>query len=113
MSESFQQQIKELEKRVSALEKMLKVNKLEKSLKVTFYEKGLNYDKKTFIYDSYDQEKIKKDLKVKYVFNCFTKENADLHCAYYIDGITNTKQLVISDNYEKLINDIIEIGRCE
>ncbi len=101
--------LEDLEKKVAELEK--KLDKNSNSIKITFYsnKKG----NKTFIYDNYDQEKIKKDLNIKYLFECFTKGNYDLHCAYYTDSISNIRQLVISDNYEKLQYDIIELGMCE
>lgn len=98
--------LEELEKKVVELEKS------NKKIKLTCYKK---YSKvsKIILYDIYDEYKIKKDFNVITIFKCFTKGNSDLHCEYYIDGINNYRNLVISDSYEKLQKDVVEIGSCE
>jgi len=101
-----------LEKRVSELEDIIKNTTNSKlGVKLICHRRGK--ESKTLFYDKFDDDKIKKDFNVCSIFKCFTKNNPILHCRYYIDGITNSRHLVISDTYEKLCKDIIDIGMCE
>jgi len=86
----------------------------ENNIKLTFYRReGREVKEKTVIYENFVDDKIKKDFNIEHLWKCFEKNNKDLHCSYYTDGITNTRILVISDSFVKLQKNIIEIGMCE
>lgn len=64
-------------------------------------------------FETYNQEKIRKYFSAYSVFECFSKGNKNLYGGYYLDGISNKKHVVLSDNKEQLEKNILELGMSE